>query len=300
MAHLGSNMWTFFYGQHGNLSQRDNFERCLNEMLSYKHVQILNPDPDRIRKEFWQGEPTYARLFALIQEHYVEQSGKARWGDKTSYVERYADPIFAAYPNARMIHMVRDPRDRYASAITIWPHGRGQVGGATARWLYSVRLAERNLQRYPDRYTIVRYETLVSQPEETLSEICSFLGEDYDPAMLTMAGAERFLNRGGNSSFGKHQTGSISTAPIGRFRKVISKRDVAFIQAYAKQEMVAYNYKPDPIHFSFNDHFLFYFIDWPANRGRMLAWRTLEALQHNFPAQVGRAPLHTRDMVSEN
>src|SRR4029453_8147005 len=71
MAHLGSNMWTFFYGQYGDLRHSDNFERCLAAMLRYKNVLLLNPDPDRIRKEFWQGQPTYARLFALLQWHYT-------------------------------------------------------------------------------------------------------------------------------------------------------------------------------------------------------------------------------------
>ena len=144
MAYLGSNMWTFFYGHYGDLSRRENFERCLAAMLNYKNVLILEPDPDRIRREFWEGEPSYARLFALFQNHYAERLGKQRWGDKTSYVERYTDPIFAAYPEARMIHMIRDPRDRYASAIKRWPKGKGKLGGATARWLYSVGLAKRN------------------------------------------------------------------------------------------------------------------------------------------------------------
>jgi hypothetical protein len=171
MANLGSNMWTFFYGQYGDLGRRENFEQCLAALMRYKNALILDPDAERIRKEFWQGEPTYARLFALLQEHFAERAGKRRWGDKTSYVERYADQIFGAYPGAVMIHLIRDPRDRYASAIKRWGTQKGRVGGATARWLYSVGLARRNLKKYPDQYRVVRYETLVSQPEATVREI---------------------------------------------------------------------------------------------------------------------------------
>src|SRR5690606_19411988 len=134
--------------------------------LDYSHVQYLNPDPARIRREFWQGEPTYARLFALLHEHYAEQQGKARWGDQTGLLECYADLLFAADPRAKMIQMIRDPRDRYAASLIRSPEGKGRAGGATARWLRSVRLAERNRRRYPDRYMVVRYESLVTQPEE--------------------------------------------------------------------------------------------------------------------------------------
>jgi len=183
---VGSNMWTYFYGQFADLSHPDNFERCLDAMLHYKHVVFLKPDPDRIRKEFWEGEPRYAQLFALFLKHFAEREGKPRWGVQTGLIERYADHIFAAYPGAKMIHMLRDPRDRYEASLAAWPSGKGRAGGAAASWLYSARVAKRNQQRYPDNYRIVRYETMVSEPESALKDICEFLNEEYSPSMLMM------------------------------------------------------------------------------------------------------------------
>ena len=65
------------------LAKKDNFERCLNAMLNYKHVAFLQPDPERIRAEFWQGPPTYARLFELFLLHFAQREGKPRWGAQT-------------------------------------------------------------------------------------------------------------------------------------------------------------------------------------------------------------------------
>jgi len=285
---VGSNYWTFFYGRYGDLSRRENFERCLAAMLRYKHVRFLQPDPERLRREFWQGEPTYARLFALFHEHYAERQGKPRWGDQTGLIERYADLIFIAYPTARMIHMLRDPRDRYEASLALWPNGKGRVGGATARWLYSVGLARRNQQRYPDRYKLVRYETLVSQPEATLREVCAFLDEEYTPAMLTMEGAPRFRDKLGSGS--GSEPSPLSPAFIGRFRQAIPKREIAFMQAYAGREMVAYGYALEPIQFSFGEQLVFSLVDWPLNLARMTTWRTVEAIQHHLPARLGRKP----------
>jgi len=70
---IGSNYWTFYYGQYGNLGKRENFERCLAAMLRYTHVTLLKPDVARIRQEFLQGEPTYARFFALFNQQYAER-----------------------------------------------------------------------------------------------------------------------------------------------------------------------------------------------------------------------------------
>ena len=75
---VGSNMWTYFFGQFGDLAVHENFDRCLSAMLQYKHVAFLRPDEQRIRREFSQGEPTYARLFALFQEHHAERGKSFR------------------------------------------------------------------------------------------------------------------------------------------------------------------------------------------------------------------------------
>jgi hypothetical protein len=246
----------------------------------------LKPDPDRIRREFWRGEPTYARLFTLLEEHHAEQVGKPRWGDKSLNTERYVDLIFAAYPTAKMIHIVRDPRDRYASALTRWKVIRGRAGTGIARWLASIELAKRNQQRYPDRYKIVQYETLVTQPEATLRDVCAFLDEEYTPDMLTMEGAPDHRNRGGNSSYGKRKPGHISTSSIGRYRKILSKRELAFIQGYARREMLACGYQIEPLQFSRLDWCLLYVVDWPANLTRVAAWHVLETIRD----QRGRAP----------
>src|SRR5262245_50478355 len=80
-------MWTRFYNRYGDLNRSDNFERCLTAMLRHKYMQVLEPDPERIRQEFWQGPPTYTRLFALFQEHYAERVGKPRWADQLGFIE---------------------------------------------------------------------------------------------------------------------------------------------------------------------------------------------------------------------
>ena len=173
---VGSNMWTYFYNQYGDLSRQDNFERCLDAMLHYKHVLFLKPDPDRIRNEFWQGEPTYANLFALFQQHHAERDGKPRWGDQTGVIERYADQVFASYSNAKMIHMIRDPRDRYAGSLARSPNGKARAGGAVARWFYTTHLAKRNKKKYPGRYLTVKFEDMVLDTEKTIRTVIDFFG----------------------------------------------------------------------------------------------------------------------------
>jgi hypothetical protein len=296
----GSNMWTYFSGRYGDLSKCDNFERCLAAMLRYGHVQVLNPNPERIREEFWRGEPTCARLFALFHIHYAEQLGKLRWGDQSGLVECFADRILSAYPGAKMIHMVRDPRDRCAEAVNHRSSCREKVGVGTAKWLYSVSLAKRNQERHPHCYKIVRYETLVSQPEETLRDVCTFLNEDYIDRMLVIEGSISFRKAGGNRSDGNDGRGNVSTAFVGRYQQVMSKCEIAFVQAYAKRSMAAYGYELTPVRFSPRGYMRFCSIEHPVNVACMVSWRILQAIRQHFPAWMGAHPsCKSRDAALE-
>ena len=286
---VGSNMWTYFYRRFGDLANRKRFECCLNAMLHYKHVKFLQPDADRIRREFLAGEPTYARLCALFQRHHCEREAKPRWGDQTGLVERYADEIFTAYPGVKMLHMVRDPRDRYEASLALWPQGKGRVGGATARWLYSTRLGKRNLRRYPGRYMLVRFESLVTDTERVLREVCAFLDEDFVPQMLRMEGASKFRLDLENGSGAKAGDSLLSTEFIGRFRTQMTAAEIRFMQSFAGPEMRQFDYDLEPVPMSDGDRTLYAVRDLPLNFLRMTAWLGIERAQQRFPRFVHRS-----------
>jgi hypothetical protein len=274
-----TNLWTHFYGQYGDLSDPANLDRCLATMSRYKRLVTLEPDFDRLRREFLVGDASYGRLFALLEGQYAERIGKPRWGDKSLNTERYADAIFHAYPGARILHMVRDPRDRFSSSLVRWKTRRGGVGAGTAEWLSSIRLAKRNQRRYPDRYRIVRYESLVQEPEPMLRGICAFIGEEYTPRMLRMDGAGKFAEQS-NSSYGRRDRGVISTDSIGRFREVLSPRQIATIQSLAREEMASLGYQLDPIRLPPISRLRLLLADLPLELVRVIAWRTREGIRN--------------------
>lgn len=265
-------MWTRVYNRYGDLSQRQNFENCLSMMLGQKDVRALQPDPERIRREFWQGKPTYGRLFAILHEHFAERLGKPRWGEQEGSIEKYAGQIFEAYPSAKIIHMVRDPRNRYEEMLlTTPPKVRlGRVGVNTTDWLRSVRLARRNHQKYPKGYKVFQYEDLLSHPEKTLIKICGFIGEDYASAMITLEGAIRFGSgsEAGIPSEWKRDGIKFDLDKL----QAVTRREAAFMQVIAREEMTAWGYALHRIKLSTNEAMLYYGMDWPFSLMRMAAW----------------------------
>jgi Sulfotransferase family len=270
-----TNMWRYFHGRYGDLARPANLERCLDAMLGYRRMRHLRPDPERIRREFLEGPPTYGRLFALFHQHNAERVGATRWGDKSLHTEHSADRVFGEFPNARIIHMVRDPRDRYASVRARNGQALSRVGAATGRWLASARAGRRNQARYPDRYLIVRYEDLAQAPDQTMRHVCAAVGLEYTSGLLAMTGAPDHRDRGGNSSFGDLAPGTISTGAIGRFRGAVSPVDVAFIQLVAGRQMAAIGYERAGVELTGPSRVRFWLADMPVDLFRMVAWMVL-------------------------
>lgn len=281
-----TNWWTFFYDRFGDLADDANLDRCLATMRRYRRHRRLDPDWERLRADFVAGERGYARLFALMEEQHAARLGRPRWGDKSLHTERYADRVFEHFPDARIIHMVRDPRDRYASVLKRWKKVRGGAGASTAAWIASIQLGERNRQRHPDGYRLLRYEDLAARPEETLRDICAFIGEPYDPRMLAMEGASDFRDAGGNSSYAPHAAGTISTSSIGRYRAVLAPADIAFIQDQAATEMARHGYASEPVPMASRARLGYALVRRPGNWLRMVGWRAREWLYD----RIGRAP----------
>ncbi|MGI8658268.1 MAG: sulfotransferase family protein [Candidatus Limnocylindria bacterium] len=290
-----TNWWTFFDGRFGDLAHDDNLDRCLASMMRYRRHRKLDPDFGRLRREFRASEPSYCRLFGLLEEHHAQRLGKPRWGDKSLHTERYADRVFHCFPSARILHMVRDPRDRYASSLKRWHGNRGGVGSATAAWIDSVKLGEHYEATYPDRFMIVRYEDLAGDPEGTLRTICPFVNESFESEMLDMGGASDFRQAGGNSSFGTFARGQISTASIGRYTSVLRATQVAFMQSRAGDMMVRHGYAAPPVRLAQRALVRYWLVERPRSSATMLAWRAREAYYN----KTGRNPSrHTLERPS--
>ncbi len=233
-------LWTEFGGRFGDLEHPANRERCVEAMLGRRQVAVLGIDPDRLLRDFAQGPGTYARLFALAHEQHASRCGKVRWGDQSARVERSAGDLLAAYPDARVIHLVRDPRDRHAALVERGPPRPGAAARTTTRWLSSVALARRNSRQFAGRYCILRYESLVGDPAATMQEVCRFLCESFEPLMLRMEAARRYdAERAAGDGI------PISTAYVGRYRRSLRPREIALIQTAARGHMRALGYVPD-------------------------------------------------------
>ncbi|MGE0816234.1 MAG: sulfotransferase [Vicinamibacterales bacterium] len=121
-----------------------------------------------------------------IYGRYAAAKGKARWGDKSDYLDRM-HVLYRMFPRAQFIHIVRDGRDVALSVLKLaW--GPNDVVRAAEWWDAHVAMARRvGAVMGPERYMEVLYERLVEDPERELRRCCAFLNEAYSPSMLEYA-----------------------------------------------------------------------------------------------------------------
>lgn len=140
-------------------------------------------------------------VFLAFLGIYADRRGKAIIGEKTPAHLAYVETLLDWFPDGRVVHCLRDPRAIYVSELrrrterpgsvpyrwlVRWPSAMAAFVLVQGTWAWAMAVQRhRALSRhYPDRYGLLRFEDVVSAPQETLGGLCSFLGLDLEPRML--------------------------------------------------------------------------------------------------------------------
>ena len=101
----------------------------------------------------------------------------------TLNVHRHFDRIPHIFPSAKIVHLIRDPRDVARSCIGMgWA---GNVYFGVDYWIDTEKSwdrLEKNL--LTEQYITLYYEDLIAKPEAELTRLCQFIGVPYSSSML--------------------------------------------------------------------------------------------------------------------
>jgi hypothetical protein len=168
----------------------------LDTLTADRRFPKLDLAPERVADLLADGRPKhFARFVTEVFDLHGQVKGKLFVGEKTPGYVRSLPTIHALWPNAKVVHLIRDGRDvtlsvlewsraqRLAAHFPTWEED--PVVTTALWWELHVRLGrEAGALLGTDRYHELRYESLVSDPERACAALCAFLGVAYDPAML--------------------------------------------------------------------------------------------------------------------
>jgi protein-tyrosine sulfotransferase len=183
--------------------------------------EILQALPDNQR--------SLARIIDTVFMTYGAQQfpNAITWGDQSPIHTFYLPWIYPTFPEAKYLHLLRDGRDVISSMVA--RRSAGYLEHGTYRWKTSInRVAAFRKVARPDQFLEVRYESLVSQPEETLRQISSFSGIDYTPRMLDywkLPSTLEHRHHEHHRNIGK----PVTTDSIGKWRERLTPEQQAYI-----------------------------------------------------------------------
>ncbi len=131
----------------------------------------------------FDGSKTYDEL---VDSFLVERKTKSGASIVGGTIHFGFSKALSIWPNARFIHLLRDPRDVASSCVAMgWS---GNVWHGATKWIEAEdEWAAVDAKISDDRHHTVLFSDLVQDHVSTLTKICGFLGVEYTEEMLAYA-----------------------------------------------------------------------------------------------------------------
>jgi hypothetical protein len=271
---------------------------------------VMSPDLathfDRLRGRDYH--EIFERAFHTIAD--VRGAAGRRWvGFKDVWIIEFFGAMARAFPDARFLVILRDPRAIAASMIAIDdPTQVAHPLSYSRHWRKHVAFIEHYRQdpRLADRLHVLTLEDLVTDPEAHVRKLCAFLDISFDPEMLDARNYFDYATGSqwaGNSSFERRTTGFDRTLTE-QWRKRLDPEVRKLTEFVCGPDMQMAGYTPDPLSASENADVLEYLL---ATSDRPVNWRSdfgdpqqdygFEVFRRALLARPAGAPGPTTGMV---
>jgi len=238
-------------GRWGDLSEAGNRRRLAKWVVRRKKSRAgrLTPDPDELVARMVAAPGTLGSVVGAGFRLYADRHDKPRWGDKRPSYALNLDAVFAMFPDAQYVNIVRDPRAAVASIRKI-SEQPGRVGwyedglvAGTDLWERSQKEAERWKGRLrPEQFHEIQYEQLLEDPAAVLEGIVGFLA--LDPAgiepMLTFH--QTVDIKGGNIH--PLVAKPLTTETVRKWEQELTREEIALVERELGERMARYGYEP--------------------------------------------------------
>jgi hypothetical protein len=238
--------------------------RLAARLLSVQRQGYLSrANPERFQEEAGemvasaQSEMTTAEVFGAFLRYEAAKNDKEVPCDQTPRNVFYLREILKLYPEARVINMIRDPRDVLLSQKGKWKRrflGAGSIPLREALrawvnyhpvtisklWNASVSAADR--LDGDDRVLSLRFEDLLADPEARVREVCEFAGISFDRGLLEVPqiGSSSGHDRPGQRGIDRERAGSWRKDGLG-------PTEVFLCQKVTGGMMKRHGYAPAPV-----------------------------------------------------
>lgn len=225
----------------GRLAQ---FFDQLKRPSSFQYLPGIEARLLSVRQRLEQANsPSYEMFFRLLLEVYAEDNQAVRCGEKTPENIRYLHDLVTVFPMARIIHIVRDPRDVVASLMRM-PWAPNSVVINALKWKVDM-LYVQDFLRSGGTIHELRYEDLVTTPETQLRSLCRFINVPWKPAMLEFNRTAGINIR--DEPWKNGTRSKINTGAMAGWKSALATGQAAVVQTICQPFLDHYDYLLEPL-----------------------------------------------------
>ena len=231
---------------YGDLTDNKQQEVLLNDMLRLIRYHIFPWDDIELNtSEIMSAiqHPSHFGVVAAIYETVLKQTSKSIWGCKSTFMIEYVSEVYALYPKARFIFLVRDPRDVSASAKrSVFSPCHPLL--SSRLWAQQQTIGIKAMQASPAQFCLIKYEDLVENSTDTLTQVCSFLNIDLELKMLDFFRNTEAQTGAHLSESWKNTGKPIQSNNFGKWRTQLSEQEVSEVESQCFDLMEFFGYQP--------------------------------------------------------
>lgn len=227
----------------GDMSEEANRRKLAKWIFEGKHTRPGRFEVDRKEaiERLVAAPPTLGSLVGTPFSLYAERHGKPRWGDKRPHYAQRIPAIFAMFPDAQFINVVRDPRGAVASIRRLGWFG-GDIALAAELWGRAIDAVDAQRAGMADDQILdIRYEDLVARPQATLERVTRFLGLSVDGV------ADMLSDRDGTdvpeNRYHWRVSQPITEVAVRSWEEALSHQEIAFVERVSGPAMRQYGYE---------------------------------------------------------
>ena len=240
-----SNVFNLLVPRFRGMRRASDRKRLLDVWLRSKLFRVSGLDAGHISARIMRDCHSGGDFLRILMQEISAQQKMARWADCTPEHLLHMQEIKTQIPDALFIHIVRDGRDVALSYDKQgWSHPLpwdrdDSLGVAGLYWEWLVRKGQEQGASLGSDYLEVRFEDLVSHPQEILSRVGSFIDQDLDYESVQRAGIGSVSKP--NSSFLGESEGSFN--PVARWKNKMSPEQISDFEALVGSALRSLGYE---------------------------------------------------------
>ena len=225
-----------------DLGQPQNLTSLVRDILNDKKIKPwgLNITPDEFCSLL--EENSFRGILSLLFGLYASKHGKIRWGEKTPRHVLYLNEIKQVFPEAKIIHLVRDGRDVACSYYRVY-FGPKRIDKIAETWCQYLNAADGFKRKSrPEDFLEIKYEEIVEDPNRMIKTICDFLGDssfEVNGKVPDTPTKSFYLNK---KEWHYSLNEAITKNKVGLFKSNLSRREIAIFESIAKDELSRHGY----------------------------------------------------------